>query len=319
MKRRSKADLPVSPSPPSPATHPIRAVSLMTGVSIDTLRAWERRYGAVTPVRDGRGRLYSDADVRRIQLLHAGIEKGYAIGRIAHYTTEQLEGLSNTTAPAQAPHPEASALGGIRVESLIASTERFDAVTVETELARAAAMLPVSQLLREVVVPVLNEIGERWHDGKAHIAHEHLLSASVRNVLGSLLRLHQPAGDAAKMVFATLSGETHELGALGAAVLAASGGLGTIYLGSGMPATDILSVLRTVHVDVLVLGISDAGVKAGVDKELTRVATDLPATIELWLGGNGATRVAQRLGGRARAVPTYDAFETQLRRIGGRF
>ena len=298
--------------------YPIRAVSLMTGVSIDTLRAWERRYGAVTPMRDGRGRMYSDADVQRIRLLHAGTTKGYAIGRIAEFATEQLERLPDTATPTPPSLTERSTLGGTRIESLIASIERLDSLAVETELARAAAMLPVAQLLREVVVPVLNEIGDRWHGGKAQIAHEHLLSASVRNVLGSLLRLHQTASGGEALLFATPAGVPHELGTLGAAVLAASAGLRTIYLGPGMPATDILSTLRAVHLKVMVLGITDAGDTTIVDEELTRIAAGLPTTIELWLGGKGTARIAQRLGGRARALPTYDAFETELRRLGGR-
>ena len=290
----------------------------MTGVSIDTLRAWERRYGAVTPMRDGRGRMYSDADVQRIRLLHEGTTKGYAIGRIAEFATAQLERLPDAALPAHSSLTASSILVGPLVESLIASVERLDSLAVETELGRAAAMLPAGQLLREVVVPVLNEIGDRWHDGKAQIAHEHLLSASVRNVLGSLLRIHQTTRDGDALLFATPAGMPHELGTLGAAVLAASAGFRTVYLGPGMPATDILSTLRAVHVKVIVLGITDAGDTVAVDEELTRIAVGLPPTIELWLGGTGTARVAQRLGDRARAVPTYDALETQLRRIGGR-
>src|SRR5207237_71202 len=76
------ADMPRPPRPkPSrtaanepTVTYPIRAVSLMTGVSIDTLRAWERRYAVVNPVRDDRGRVYSEADVRRIGLLRDAVE-----------------------------------------------------------------------------------------------------------------------------------------------------------------------------------------------------------------------------------------------------
>jgi DNA-binding transcriptional MerR regulator len=319
MKRPTQTDAADGPALPTSATYPIRAVSLMTGVSIDTLRAWERRYRAVTPVRDGRGRLYTDADVRRVQLLNAGTAKGFAIGRIAHYTVAQLELLTESARPPAAPLAESSVPARGSVESMIASAERFDAAAVETELARAAAMLPISELLRDVVVPLLSEIGVRWHDGRAQIAHEHLLSASVRNVLGSLLRLHQKAHDGDAILFATPAGEPHELGALGAAVLAASGGVGTIYLGPRMPAADILSVRRVTPLRAVVLGVTDARDVAGIDDEVTRIAAELPADIELWLGGNGASRLAHLLGGRALAVPTYDVLETQLRRVGGRF
>ena len=292
----------------------------MLGVSIDTLRAWERRYGAVTPARDERGRMYTDADIRRIRLLHHAVENGHAIGRVAHLTNEALEQIAETSAASHAlVTSEPTAAGESGVAALVAAVERFDAAALETELARAAALLPVPTLLREVVVPVLTEIGERWHDGRAQIAHEHLLSASVRNVLGSLLRLHQKAGVRDRLLFATPSGEAHELGALGAAVLAASAGFGTIYLGPGMPADDILAVLRTVDVEAVVLGITEVGGTKRVEDEVIQIVEGLPAGVTLWLGGAGATLVAHTLGGRALAVTTYDALEQLLLRVATRF
>lgn len=317
---RNDIEMPDEDAAPRPNGYPIRAVSLMTGVGIDTLRAWERRYNAVTPQRDARGRVYSDDDVRRVRLLHDAVSRGYAIGRVATYTTEQLEQLPQTRTTrtrGAGPSPPA-AVTGIGVSELIAATERFDAATVEGTLARAATMLTVPQLLREIVVPVLNEIGTRWHDGEAQIAHEHLLSASVRNVLGSLLRLHQAANRPDAILVATPSGEPHELGALGAAVLSASCGLGTIYLGPGLPAEEILSTLRIVHVDVVLLGVMGAGDSARAETEVHRIANGLPQATELWLGGTAASRLASQLGGRALTVPTYDALEAQLRRIASR-
>ena len=66
-----------------PPRYPIRAVSRLTGLSVDTLRAWERRHNVVTPVRDDRGRMYSGTDVKRLQLLAAAVDRGHAIGRLA--------------------------------------------------------------------------------------------------------------------------------------------------------------------------------------------------------------------------------------------
>jgi len=304
------------------ATYPIRAVSLMTGVAIDTLRAWERRYNAVTPKRDGRGRVYSDVDVHRIRLLYTAVNKGYAIGRVASYTTTELEQLpdvavrresASTTPPTLSP-PSAPP-GIVSVASLLAATERFDAQAVEHDLARAAAMLPTSMLLRDLVVPALNEIGMRWHDGAARIAHEHLLSASVRNVLGSLLRLYQKTANSQTLLFATPSGEPHELGALGAAVLAANLGLGTIYLGPGTPAEEVLATIRAVRVQVVVLGVVGAGDFAHTQAEVAAIASQLPSETELWIGGPGAERFANQLGPRPRTIASYDALETQLQEL----
>jgi MerR family transcriptional regulator, light-induced transcriptional regulator len=82
--------------------YPIAAVSKLTGLTPDTLRIWERRYGAVTPARDGRGRLYSGHEVRRLQLLASAVARGHAIGRIARSPDEDLQQLLSGV-PAHGP------------------------------------------------------------------------------------------------------------------------------------------------------------------------------------------------------------------------
>lgn len=320
MPNASRPHSDTTPLPTANTAYPIRAVSLMTGVSIDTLRAWERRYAAVTPRRDGRGRVYSEADVSRVRRLHDAVLKGHAIGRIARLSDEELSQLTAAGVEAEVSTPPSLRTGeGFNTDVVIHAIERFDVTTLEKELARAAALLPVSSLLSDVVVPLLTEIGERWHDGRCNIAHEHLLSASVRNLLGSLLRIHQRTDEPDKLMFATLAGERHELGTLGAAVLAASGGLGTIYLGSGMPADDILSILQVVQVEIVVLGVSGLMDSNAVDTEGVRFAHALPATTELWLGGAGAKRLSQLLNRPAVVLSTFAALEQQLVRVGARF
>ena len=306
-------------------TYPIRAVSLMTGVSIDTLRAWERRYAAVVPERDDRGRIYTDAHVRRIRLLRDATDAGHAIGKVATLDDEQLQVLVANAAASQAavvaePVPAVRALAApISTEALVAALDRFDGVTVETELARAATMLRAPDLLRDVIAPVLVAIGDRWHAGQARIAHEHLLSASVRNVLGSLLRVHQKAGVPDRLLFATPSGERHEFGTLGAAVMAASGGLGSIYLGPDTPASDIVHVAGTVDIEVVVIGVTDLGDAARVQAEVTTLVEQLPPHVELWIGGAGAEAMAARYPGRVQAITSYDVLEQHLVRLGARF
>ena len=72
------------------ASYPLRAVSKLTGIGIDTLRAWERRHGAVMPIRDDRGRMYTDADIARLRLLRGAVEQGHSIGRLAGLTDAEL-------------------------------------------------------------------------------------------------------------------------------------------------------------------------------------------------------------------------------------
>jgi DNA-binding transcriptional MerR regulator len=91
------------------ARYPILAVSRLTGIGIDTLRAWERRHQAVTPVRDDRGRMYTNADIARLRLLRGAVEHGHSIGRLAGLTDAELRNLAVAGEDATAVSEVASA------------------------------------------------------------------------------------------------------------------------------------------------------------------------------------------------------------------
>jgi DNA-binding transcriptional MerR regulator len=86
-------------------SYPIRAVAKITGLSLDTLRAWERRYKAVVPERSVRGRQYGTAHIERLLLLNQLVQKGHAIGGIA--ALEDLE-LKKLLTPPRMQTPPAS-------------------------------------------------------------------------------------------------------------------------------------------------------------------------------------------------------------------
>ena len=74
--------------------HPIRVVARRTGLTSHVIRVWEKRYGAVSPLRTPTNRrLYSDRDVERLQLLHRAILAGHSIGQIAQLPNERLRAL----------------------------------------------------------------------------------------------------------------------------------------------------------------------------------------------------------------------------------
>ena len=298
-----------------PTRYPIRAVSRLTGIGIDTLRAWERRHHAIAPTRDHRGRMYSAADVARLRLLQEAVAGGHAIGRLATLSDGELRRLSDI---GPGPAPAARPTPAIDIAPLIDALERFDALTAEAELARFAALLRPSELLRDVVVPALEQIGDAGRRKRAPIAHEHLLSAIVRNVLGSLLRLYSRSDAPGRLLFATPRGERHELGTLGAAVLAASGGLGIVYLGADLPGDEIVDSAVTATADVVVLGVTMAEDREGMSRELARIATRLPADVELWVGGRAAGRFAATVRPRGMVFESHAALEEELERVGAR-
>jgi len=302
------------------AKYPIRAVVRLTGIGLDTLRAWERRHRAVTPARDDRGRMYTDGDVRRLRLLKETVDAGHAIGRVAGLSTADLEALVATHAKnaPRAPRP-ADVAADVDLATLSNALKRFDAAAIEATIGRAAAMLTPPELLRQVVVPALKEVGDAWHDKRATVAHEHLLSTVVRNVLGSLLRLHRHAEAPVRLLFATPSGEPHELGTLAAAMLAASGGLDAVFLGAEVPVADMIAAAAAAEADVVVLGVTAAEAPDAIGRDVTAIAHGLQPDTELWFGGPWAGRIAHGLGARVLVVESYDLLQEHLARIGARW
>jgi DNA-binding transcriptional MerR regulator/methylmalonyl-CoA mutase cobalamin-binding subunit len=299
------------------ARYPIRAVARLTGVGIDTLRAWERRHGAVAPTRDERGRLYSDADVRRLRLLRDAVAQGHSIGRIATLDIIALEALATASVEPRATGSAAPARATVDNAPLLEALRRFDTAAVEAALGRAAVMLTPSELLRQVVVPVLTEVGDDWCKRRVGVAHEHLMSAVVRNVLGSFLHVYGRPQSAVRILLATPVHERHEFGVLGAALLAASAGLDALYLGPELPAGDIVDCAVTAEADVVVLGVTAAEQGGAIEGEVEEVARHLPKDIELWLGGPAAPHMGAAVRPRALVLSDYEGLEVQLARLTG--
>lgn len=305
--------------------YPIRAVSRLTGIGIDTLRAWERRHGAVTPLRDDRGRMYSDADVARLRLLHGAVARGHSIGRLAALSDEQLRTLVAAGEPSVAPATDPTRRTSIDAAALIAALHAYDAGGIDHELARLAAVLRPLELLQDALMPVLAQLGDDWHRRRASIGLEHVMSSAVRTMLGSFLRLYARPNVPARLLFATPAGERHELGTLGAAMLAASNGLGVAYLGPDLPARDIIDSARPAGAQVLALGLTAVlhgkakeRERRAQERELRTIVRDLPRDIELWVGGRGAKRFTSIIAPRGLVLPDYHAYQQELLRIGGR-
>ena len=167
-------------------------------------------------------------------------------------------------------------------------------------------------------MPVLAQVGDDWHREPARIAHEHLMSSTMRNILGSFLRLYARPDVSTRLLFATPAGERHEIGTLGAAMLAASSGLGVAYLGPDLPAREIVESVRPAGAQVLVLGLTTTSAAKATERELRTIVRDLPKEVELWAGGRGAVRHAALISPRGLVLRDYNAYQQELARIGGR-
>ncbi|MBV9271957.1 MAG: MerR family transcriptional regulator, partial [Candidatus Eremiobacteraeota bacterium] len=168
-------------------TYSIAAVARLTDVSVETLRAWERRYALVTPRRDGRGiREYTQADVERIRLANSAARLGHPIGQIATLRNDQLQALVRTDADAE---PRNAAKAAPLVQKIIKCIRSYDIVHAEELLSGAALLHQPEDLVLTVLSPLMNHVGRLWERNRLSVAQEHLVSVLVRNLIGSLARL----------------------------------------------------------------------------------------------------------------------------------
>ena len=270
----------------SPAGYPIRAVSKLTGLSIDALRAWERRYQAVVPNRTSRGRLYDAAQVRRLMLLRDATKRGHSIGNVARLEDAQIEALLTTAAAAATPLDAGSEQTVLK--PVLAAIENYDYAAANGELGVLASLLPVAELVACVVHPLMDLIGKRWYNGTLTVAQEHMVSALLRNLLGGLVRLYHPREPRVRLLFATPASELHEFGILCGAMLAVSVGIEAVYLGPNLPTPEIVSITNRLQPQALVLGVAAPAYVPDLKGSVAFIAAQIPPATELWIGGRDA-------------------------------
>jgi methanogenic corrinoid protein MtbC1 len=289
----------------SSGIYPMRVVTRLTGLSSDTIRAWERRYRAIAPDRTGgNARRYRDADIQRLSRLAALTAEGHSISALAPLSDEALSALASetsglTSAPARAKDEKARLL-----EQYLAAVDVFDAQVAEERLMRAASLFSPREVALDLVAPLMREVGDRWHEGSLSVAQEHLVSAHARGLLGTLLRTHSVAKGAGRVVTAAPPGHTHDIGAMIAAILCASRGVIPVHLGADVPYADLQRAARETGAEVVALSVA-----RDVDEaELARARSGFPAMLastEVWVGSPAGHPFSTLPG-----VRSFDSFES---------
>ena len=262
-------------------TYPLRTAARLTGLSPELLRAWERRHGVVEPLRTPGGtRRYSTADLERLRLVKAAVDAGNRISQVARLELEELKRVS----------AGAEARPGGRLDEILALLDHFDSAEVRRLLSLQLSALGAARFARDLALPLVREIGDRWANGQMGIACEHLATGVLRSLLGSALAPTATSLFGPRIVFATPAGERHELGLLMAALTALGAGANPIYLGVELPVEDLLSAVDGTDAAALALSIVTIS-SAEATRVVDALRGGLSAPIHLWLGGAGASEL----------------------------
>lgn len=281
-------------------TYRIHIASELSGVRVELIRAWERRYGFPRPQRTSSGyRVYTQRDVELLKRLKQLTEEGVAI-REAVKMLPQLQLKMAETGEGLVGEVSTSSLQAW-FNSVLAAAEEHDQARVSAIIDEVLCALPPLKAFDEVLAPVQREVGERWHAGRLTVAQEHLVSQVVRARVVSLLHT-APANERARhAVLACLPDEQHEIGLLGVALRLRYAGVQVTLLGQCVPAADLRRVVEALQPDLVGLSaVVDPG-EPTFEVTLETVFEALPQGTTLWMGGPAAqahSKVCERLGAR---------------------
>ncbi|RKH61847.1 MerR family transcriptional regulator [Corallococcus aberystwythensis] len=283
-------------------TYRIHIAAELSGVRVELIRAWERRYGVLVPERTPAGyRVYTDRDVALLKRLKALTDEGVAISEAAKLLPQLRAELDVPSLPV---FDGMEARSGGQPEAwraaVMAAAEAYDQPRVARVLDEVMAALPPLKAFEDVLVPVQREVGERWHAGTLTVAQEHLVTQVVRERLVSLLH-SAPRGGRKHAVLACFPEEEHEIGLLGVTLRLRHAGLRVSLLGQRVPVQDLGEMVARAKPDVVGLSaVTNRGATVFEDV-LTRIRDALPQGLPLWVGGPAAqahAEVCERLGVR---------------------
>lgn len=261
----------------------IAAVERDTGINKETLRVWERRYGFPSPARDGAGeRLYPPEQVQRLRLVKRLLDAGHRPGRIVGASPQDLSALLL---------PPVAAVAGVMPEApeIAAGIELLKGHDIDG-LRRALSQVVMRRGLAggvvDVFAPLTTRIGELWMSGDLQIFEEHLYTEALQQVLRQAVQALPPArGRCVRVLLTTLPGEGHVLGLLMAEAVLSLEGAVCLSLGAQTPLAQLPTAVAACRADVVALSFSGQLPLRVVLDGLAALRAQLPATVEIWVGG----------------------------------
>ena len=249
------------------------------GVSPELLRAWERRYELLQPIRtDGGFRLYTDGDAERVERMRRALEEGFSAAEAARRALAQE----------RAPEP---GLGHAR-DRLLAAARSYDEGAIHAALDEALAAFSVETVLSELILPALRDIGSEWERGALEVGQEHFASNLLRERLLAIAR-SWGRGGGPLAVLACAPGERHDIGLIAFGLVLRSHGWRILFLGADTPIATLRRAVEATEPRLVVVAAMDGALLEAQSTELRRLGRSGPLVI----AGSGAS---ERVGARLR-------------------
>lgn len=266
---------------------PIREVARLTGVNPVTLRAWERRYGLIQPIRTESGhRLYSRTDIDTVHRILDWIERGVAVSKVGRILARG-EPLREPGTVSEEGVEWAQWHGQLRN-----AISAFDDCQLDRLYGQIFSAYPLAVVFQDILMPLWQELLR--HQGRFGQASEWLFFDNfLRSRTAQRLQVIA-AAPLPRVLLAAIAGECRELEVLVAGLLLTGDKLAVKILGVGQPFDELTLVCEKTHPQALVL-FSNRAPSNELPSRLKRLA--LTIDCPLLLAGDAADLVQERLAG----------------------
>lgn len=275
--------------PPGAEVLSITEVERQTGIRPATLRMWERRYGFPQPLRDRHGdRVYPLNQVERLHAARRLMAQGVRPGKIFSGAIA----LEPAGTPPLAAAPDALAA---QFQPIFALLRHYRLAELHGHFQHRLLDLGLRRFVIEFLAPLSTAVGVAWGRGELPVRCEHLFSQVAMSFLHAKQAAVRAAGGAQgpKVVLATLTGETHALGALMVEAVLATLGAECIQFGSEMPPLEVAAAAADTGADIVALSFSAYFPRKSASRAILALRAALPPDALLWVGGEGASEAAE--------------------------
>lgn len=283
------ADMTLGNSTDSDQLFPIREVSRLTGVNPVTLRAWERRYGLIQPVRTESGhRLYSRTDIDTVHRILDWIGRGLAVSKVGKVLArDTLKTEASTSANAGVDHE-----WGQWQQQLRAAVGNFDDQQLDRLYGQIFAVYPVAMVFQDILMPLWHQLLR--HQGRFGEASEWLFFDAFLRAR-TLQRLQLVRGpQASRVLLVAMAEECRELEVLVAGLLMGGGERVVRVLSPGQPFDELTLICEKTRPQALVV-FSNHAPSSELPRRLNRLALTLDCP--LLLAGDASDLAQEQLTG----------------------
>jgi MerR family transcriptional regulator, light-induced transcriptional regulator len=270
----------------------IKQAALRSGVNVALLRAWERRYGIVEPMRTDSGyRLYDEAAIERLRAMRSLVDAGWSARQAAERITAASPEEISSLAPVEAVEGEQTPPGASTIDAFLNGATRIEPATIERALDDMFAVGSFERVVEDRLFPALRALGDAWGSGTVDVAGEHAASAAVARRLSMAFEAAgSPAGGPAPVLVGLPPGARHELAALAFATAARRAGLPIVYLGPDVPVASWIAAVGQTGARAIAFGVVMGQDVAAAD-DVVRAVRAVHPDLVIAVGGRESAEV----------------------------